>query len=50
MCPVGVSHKLKLLIVFDQFVEKQFCILVMYIVIARTMDIEQVSLQIFGVG
>jgi hypothetical protein len=44
MAPVGIRHELELLVVFDQFILQQFCILVMHIVITCSMDVQEISL------
>src|SRR5215217_511584 len=47
---VWIRHELKYLIMFDQLINKHFCVLVMYIVIAGAMNVEQISTQVFSVG
>ena len=39
MRPVGISHKLELLIVFDKLIDQHFSILVVYIIITCAMNI-----------
>jgi len=41
---IWVSHKLKLLIVFNQFVDQHLGIIIMHVVIASAVDIQQISL------
>ena len=47
---VGIRHELKLLVVFDQFILQQFSILIMHIVIPSSMDVQQITAEIFGMG
>ena len=50
MAPVGVRHELELLVVLDQFILQQFCVLVMHIVIACSMDVQEISPEVLGMG
>lgn len=47
---VRVGHELKLLIVFNEFVEQHFGIVVVYVVVSGAVYVEQVSFQVFGIG
>ena len=47
---IGIGHILKQFSVFDQLVYQQLGILKMHIVVACAMDVQQISLEIFGVG
>lgn len=49
MAPVRVRHQLKLHIVSNKLIDQDFCILVMYVVVAGPMDIEEISSDIFNV-
>jgi hypothetical protein len=40
---IRVSHVTELLVVFDQFIQQQFGIGVMHIVVAGAMDVQQLS-------
>ena len=50
MTPVRISHELKDLIVLDQRIQQPFRILVMHIVIARPVNIQQIAPQILSIG
>jgi len=50
MAPVGVRHELELLVVLDQLILQQFCILVMHVVIACSVDIQQIAPEVFCMG
>ena len=50
MAPVGVRHELKLLVVLDQLILQQFGILVMHVVIACSVDIQQIAPEVFCMG
>ncbi len=44
----GVGHHAKELIMFDQFIDQHFEVLVMYIVVAGAMHDQEISPQVFG--
>jgi hypothetical protein len=46
--PVWVCHELKLFVVFNQFIQQHISILVMHVVVSCTMDVKQVTTQVFG--
>lgn len=48
--PVGIGHKLKLLIILDQFIDQHFRILIVDVVITGPMNVKQIALQFFGMG
>jgi hypothetical protein len=50
MASVGVRHELELLVVLDQFILQHFCILVMHIVIARSVYVQEIPSEVFCMG
>lgn len=50
MAPVGIRHELELLVVLDQLILQQFCILVMHVVIACSVDVQEISPEILRMG
>jgi hypothetical protein len=50
MRAIGIGHHGKGLIVFDQLIDKHFCILVMDIVVSCAVDKEQISFQLMRSG
>ena len=50
MAPVWVRHELKLLIVFHEFIHQHLCIIKMDVVIACTVDVQQISFQVLCIS
>ncbi|MDT4882211.1 hypothetical protein FQZ97_1181420 [compost metagenome] len=48
--PVRIRHKLKLTVMFDEFIHQHLRILIVHVVIACSMNIKQVPFQVFGVS
>ena len=42
---IGVGHHLKLLVVFDEFVDQHFGIVVVYVVVTSAVDVQQVAFR-----
>ena len=50
MRPAGIGHETELPAMTDQFVDEHLRILIMYIVIRRAVDIQELSAQVPGMG
>lgn len=45
VAPVGIGHELKLLVVLDQFIEEHIGILIMHVIVAGSMYIQQLPFE-----